>query len=442
MKRVFDYIDSLNINKDDYIIVACSGGPDSMFLLHILNDLGYRCICAHVNHKVRIESDFEYEFVKEYCNCHDIIFEGRELPNADNVNFENYAREFRYKMFKDLVDKYNAKYVFTAHHGDDLVETVLMRLVRGSSLKGYRGFDILSKKENYYLVRPLIFLTKDVICEYLDSNNIKYVIDSSNESDDYTRNRYRHYVLPFLKSEDKDVHLRFLKYNETLFDTYNYIERVVNDFLSRHCVNGKLDLKAFKELDPYIKVKVLEEIFRLIFIDDLYVLNKNHVDMVLDLINSSKVNSELVFINKLYIVKSYDVLEFILNKKESSYFKLELKDKIILENGIIQIIDETDDNSNYVIRLNSKDIKMPLYIRSRLDGDKMEVKNMNGSKKINDIFIDMKIDTTKRDTWPILVDSNDVILWLPGLKKSKFDVLNGSVYDIIVRYEKGENSYE
>ena len=216
MVSVVEYINSLNLSKDEYLIVACSGGPDSMLLLHLLHTLEYKVICAHVNHKTRVETDDEYLFVKNYCDINNIIFEGIELLDKCDDNFESYAREFRYKFFKSLTLKYNSNYVFTAHHGDDLVETIMMRIVRGSSLKGYRGFDKLSVRDGYNIVRPLVFVTKNDIISYLNEYNIDYVVDSSNKSLDYTRNRFRHNLLPFLKEEDEDVHKRFIKYLEEL----------------------------------------------------------------------------------------------------------------------------------------------------------------------------------------------------------------------------------
>lgn len=443
MDSVVEYINSLNLSKDEYLIVACSGGPDSMLLLHLLHTLEYKVICAHVNHKTRVETDDEYLFVKNYCDINNIIFEGIELLDKCDDNFESYAREFRYKFFKSLTLKYNSNYVFTAHHGDDLVETIMMRIVRGSSLKGYRGFDKLSVRDGYNIVRPLVFVTKNDIISYLNEYNIDYVVDSSNKSLDYTRNRFRHNLLPFLKEEDEEVHKRFIKYNETLKDTYDYITRVVNNFLSTSYINNELNIDDFNKLDDFIKVKVLEEIFRIIFVDNLYLININHVNKVLEIINSKKVNVSINLVDNLYIIKSYNKLLFSLdNNINSINYKYELKDRVELDDGVISIVDKSDSNSNYVIRLNSKDIKLPLYIRNRVDGDRIEVKNMNGSKKVKDIFIDEKITLSDRYRWPILVDSDDKILWIPGLKKSKFDIPFDNVYDIIIWYEKGEKKYE
>lgn len=442
MERVKEFIGSINITNSEYVIVACSGGPDSMLLLHLLNSIGLKVVCAHVNHKTRGETDEEYSFVKNFCDINNIIFEGIELTDVKHDNFEHYAREFRYNFFESLIIKYNSKYLFTAHHGDDLVETVMMRIVRGSSLKGYRGFDKLSKRANYTVVRPFVYLTKSDIFEYLEEDGIEYRIDSSNDSDDYTRNRFRHNLLPFLKDEDLDVHLRFLKFNETLKDAYDYIDRVVNNFMDNNYKNNKLNLVEFKKLDSYIQNKVLEEIFRKLFVDNLFVINNNHVLKVYELINSNKPNISINLVLNLSVIKSYDTLEFILDNEESSDFKIELVDSVEVFNGIIKIDDKSSSNSNYEIRLNSKDIKLPLYVRNKREGDRINIKNMTGSKKVSDIFINEKISLNDRNKWPILVDSDNNILWVPGLKKSNFDIPFGGVYDIIVKYEKGEKKYE
>ena len=145
MKEVLEFIKNLNISTDEPVIVACSGGPDSMFLLSVLNNLGLKVVCAHVNHNVRLESIDEYKFMEDYCNDHNIIFEGTELIDAPSKDFENYARMFRYKFFEKLIKKYNSKYLFTAHHGDDLIETILMRISRGSTLNGYAGFNFITE---------------------------------------------------------------------------------------------------------------------------------------------------------------------------------------------------------------------------------------------------------------------------------------------------------
>ena len=160
MKLVVDELHSL-LNDNDTIIVATSGGPDSMCLLSLVMSLNKKIniICAHVNHHVRKESDEEYEYVKSFCESNNIIFEGMDILEYSSDNFESEARKKRYTFFEELYTKYNAKYILTAHHGDDLIETILMRITRGSNLPGYIGIKELDGK---YL-RPLLNVTQIIL---------------------------------------------------------------------------------------------------------------------------------------------------------------------------------------------------------------------------------------------------------------------------------------
>src|SRR5690606_33087465 len=135
--------------------------------------------------------------------------------------------------FAEIVKKYNAKYLFTAHHGDDLIETILMRIVRGSTLKGYSGFSKIVDMGDYTIIRPLINVTKDEIYKYNMKSKLKYVEDSSNFKDVYTRNRFRKYILPALKKEDQNVHEKFYKFSTTLLEYNEYIDKIVEKKLKR-----------------------------------------------------------------------------------------------------------------------------------------------------------------------------------------------------------------
>lgn len=442
MNEAIELLKNLNISKDNYVVLACSGGPDSMFLLNMLVSEGYKVVVAHVNHKVRTESDDEYKFLKEYATNINAIFEGIELTSYTNGNFEKYAREFRYDFFEKLLKKYNTEYLFTAHHGDDLVETVMMRLVRGSSLKGYKGFTSITNKKDYKIIRPLLYLTKDFIEEYNKEKDIPYVIDNSNLKDEYTRNRFRHHLLPFLKEEDPYVHERFIHFSHVMDDVDNYIDRVVNRYLKELFKDNILDISSFKEIDSYIQNKIVFNILEILYPDNLYLVNNNHIVEILKVINSSKPNIDINIPGGFRVVKEYNKVIFTLNEKKEDEYDYIFDKELEVNDFIFKVVEKEDSNSNYVIRLSSKDISFPLHIRSRKDGDKMKVKNLNGSKKINDIFIDLKISKEKRNTWPLLVDSNNEILLIPGLKKSKFDTQNNNECDIIITCVKKERHYE
>ncbi len=442
MNEVVSFIKKLKIPKDEKVIVACSGGPDSMFLLNLLYNMGLFCVVAHINHKVRQESDEEYIFLKDYCENKKIIFEGINLDGYVGGNFENYARNFRYSFFKEIVKKYDAKYLFTAHHGDDLVETILMRLTRGSSLKGYAGFSRMSKRDGYMVVRPLIYLDKTTIENYNKNNDIPYRLDCTNDLDDYTRNRFRHNVLPFLKEEDNLVHLRFLKFSQELKMNVDYIDTLVSKKIEEMYIDNILNLETFLKEDEYIKRKIINKILEMLYPDNLYLVNSNHIEEILKIINSKQPNIAINLPNNMQVVKEYLQLYFDVEKVDVAPYKYELKDEVKVPNGIIKRVLNTEDKSNFTLRLNSKAIDLPIIVRNRRDGDKIQVKNMKGHKKVNDIFIDSKVEKRLRGSFPIVTDVNDKILWLPGLKKSNFDIPIDAEYDIILRYEKGEELNE
>ena len=197
-----DILDKYHFIDKDVLVIGLSGGPDSMALLNMLlnyrNKVDITIVAAHVNHNVRRESNKESKFVEEYCNKNNVIFESMKIDKYGDDNFENEARNIRYQFFEELINKYNAKYLLTAHHGDDLIETILMRIVRGSSLSGYAGFKEIAKRDNYTIIRPLINYNKDEILKYDKDNKIPYCVDKTNFMNIHTRNRYRKNILPLL----------------------------------------------------------------------------------------------------------------------------------------------------------------------------------------------------------------------------------------------------
>lgn len=424
--------------KDETVVVACSGGPDSMALLKITNDLkdelNLKIVCAHVNHKIRPESDDEAIMVEDYCKENGIFFEYMTIDNYNQTNFHQDARIKRYQFFDKTVNKCKAKHLLTAHHGDDLMETILMRIVRGANLKSYAGFSEKIQNKTYTILRPLIPYTKDQVLKYTKENNIPYSIDNSNAKDDYTRNRFRKYILPKLKEEDKNVHKKFYKFSKTLEMYDEYINKDVQKAYNEIIKDKTLDIEKFQKLENLIQIKIINKLLEQEYKNDLSQITDKHRQLIHKVLTSNKPNQEVSLPNHKKGIKTYNSFSITEEKPKSTY-QIELIDYLTLPNNkIVEIIDNTEDTSNNTIRLLKKDITLPLYIRTRLDGDKIEIKGLNGHKKLKDIFIDEKITKEERDNWPILVDSNENILWIPGLKKSKFDKQKDENYDIIIRY--------
>ncbi len=436
MKEVEKFLNNL-LNINDTIVVATSGGPDSMCLLSILNKLKdkykLKLICAHVNHGLRSESENEKKFVENYCVINNIIFEYMKIDSYINAKFsESEGRKKRYTFFNELMNKYQAKYLMTAHHGDDLIETVMMRIVRGSNLKGYLGISRI----NNNIIRPLLTVSKKEILDYLKENNVEYVIDKSNEDEKYTRNRYRKHLLPFLKSEDENVHLKFLKYSEELNSYNEYVNRVIKSKIDNIYKDNKINIKELLKEDEFIVKKIIEYVIIEIQRDNLFNISDSQFKEILKLIKDNS-NKQIDLANNYIARVSYNNL--IIEKKNNiNSYCYEFKDKLVINNKLIERIEKSDKKSNFILRINSEDIKLPLRVRTIKDGDKMQVKNLNGTKKVKDIFIDSKIDIKKRRDYPIVTDSNDNIIWIPGIKKSIFDKEINEKCDIILKYTEEE----
>lgn len=438
MRESINYI-SDNLKDNDVVVIGCSGGPDSMALLDLL--INYRkkhnifIVCAHVNHNVRKESVDEAVFVGDYCKKYNIMFESMTIEKYGDDNFENEARNIRYNFFDSLIEKYNANYLMTAHHGDDLVETILMRIVRGSTLAGYSGFSLKVVKDKYTLLRPLVYTTKADILEYNKAHKIPYMIDKTNFDDIHTRNRYRKNVLPFLKKEDKNVHLKFIKYSKTLLSYVKYIDSLVSDIFSDVVKDNKVDIVKFKENDDLIQDRIIYKLLEEFYQDDLFLITDVHVSLIKKIIYSKKANTFVYLPNNVKAIKSYNEFCVIRETELLDSYEIELNDVVCLPNGKnIKVVDEADKNTNYYCRLNISDVTFPLMVRTRKSGDKMCVKGLKGTKKVKDIFIDSKISVRERRLWPVVTDSKGEIIWVPGLKKSKFDIPKSKKCDIILKY--------
>ena len=427
------------IPKNSCLVVGVSGGPDSMCLLNLLleikEEMRYNIVVAHINHNLRDESDEEYEFVKKFSNDHNLLFEGIKLGDYDTNSIENEARTKRYNFYEEILKKYKSKYLLLAHHGDDLVETILMRLTRGSTIDGYSGFNKISLRDKYSIIRPLVFYTKDEILEYLEEKHIEYRIDKSNFDKKYTRNRYRLDILPALKKENKNIHKKYLTFSEELEESNNFIDKYVSSRYIDIVKDNIIDLNLLLKEDRYIVKRVINKYLFNNYKSNINLIESKHVQSILDLIDSNKPNTFITLPNNVMLEKSYDKL-YIKDTDKLDNYKIAIKDKVVTNEFIIEKLEETDLTSNFVCHLNSEDISLPLYVRNRKDGDYIEILNLNGKKKIKDLFIDEKLSKNLRDNYPLVVDSNDNILWVPGLKKSKYDSLKKGKYDIILRYTR------
>ncbi len=405
--------------KNETIVIALSGGADSMVLLDILNhlELNLHLIISHVNHKKRTESDIEYKNIKDLSEKLNLPFEGLIVKKNQKVNFHDDSRNQRYSFFKAVAQKYKATKIIVAHHLDDQIETTLMRITRGTSFSGYAGIPKIRKDRNISIVRPLMDVTKQEILNYSKKYNILYYEDFSNSEDIYTRNRYRHNIIPLLKEENPNFNEKIMQFNDYIESADIVLNRLKDEFIKDNCFYNNVNLKIFNKLDKIIKIKVIKHLVNITTNNTVEISYEQYTNII-KLCLSKTPNQ------KISLGKSYDFI------KEYDYIYIEKKEKIVAQNIEINDFGEyyISNNDSYIFSMNKieqynrnyfelcyNDKVFPLYLRNRSNGDKMVLKI--GTKKVKDILIDQKIPLSTRNKL-FIIANKDTVLWIPGIKKS------------------------
>ncbi len=408
------------INPNEPIVIALSGGVDSMVLFDIIKQINNKIIIAHVNHNKRKESINEYNYIKQMSIDENVIFEGYTLETEEATNFHQDARLKRYEFFRAVAQKHNSKKIIVAHHLDDQVETVLMRIVRGTSFQGYSGIKDIRLDRNVSIIRPLMDITKEEIISYSKENKIRYFEDSSNNEDTYTRNRFRHHIIPLLKQENPNLDNKIIQLAEYIDSADELLEEAKRNFLKGNSMYNNVHLDAFNSLNKVVKIKVLEHMVNIATKDTVEV-SYDQYKSIIKMCMTETPNQEYSIGKEFIFVKEYTVIYITkLEPLNDVNIKIsKLGEYFISDNKSYLFTDKklTHNVSNY-IELCYNELVFPLYLRYRQHGDKMSLKV--GTKKIKDIFIDQKVPKTKRDRIILLTDENKV-LWVPGVKKSHQD---------------------
>ncbi|MBS4206435.1 tRNA lysidine(34) synthetase TilS [Lederbergia citrea] len=431
------------IKAGDYIVAAVSGGPDSLAMLDFLNNrvekYGIRVAAAHVDHMLRGEESLQdLYFVKNYCESKDIEFRAisidiRKKMELDETGMQETARKYRYQFFEKVMLDLHADKLAVGQHGDDQLETILMRLVRGSHGKSRAGIQMKRPFAKGELIRPLLGVTKAEIEEYCATHKLNPRRDVSNEKPLYTRNRFRLEILPFLKSENEHVHEQFQRFSEDLTEDEQLLEQMAKKEYNAMCQElGKdeitLNIPSFYRVPLPLQRRVIQLILNYLYQQKAADLTALHIDLLQKLLKSENPSGKLDFPSGLKVIRSYDVCHFTFDKpgQVSSFcYKLYEGEEVSLPDGKIIRVEKgqglSKEKKENIIVLNPSEVQFPIIVRTRLPGDRMKLKGMNGSKKVKDIFIDMKIPLHDRLVWPIVTDNTGKLLWIPGLKKSSYD---------------------
>lgn len=420
----------LPINEIEYIscfkniFLACSGGMDSMVLSTILLKHGIRFSIAHCNFQLRgADSKSDHKFVREYCKMHTIPFydhvaNTRESMKLNKTSLEVEARNIRYDFFESLTEKHKIDLFLTAHHLDDNIETITMRLIKGSGLKGLSG--IPKQRGIYY--RPLINTRKTEIINYAETENIEYQIDSSNLDTNITRNFIRKEITPKFSDVNTNYHNAFQKY----FDIVNQSDSLLNDSFS----DLKKEFYASRtiNLEPYSSKPYLKLI--LYYILEVYSPNHAQITVLESLFGTDE--SKMIELETVTIgVKNHKM--FVIEENNS-------------ETNIINNIDELkkhfsistlNASSNHIFQTNhlyfdANKLEFPLLYREWKNGDKIQLMGLNGlSKKISKILKDEKLNQNQKRKTRILEDKNSNIIAIPFICISELVMITDNTEEVL-----------
>ena len=428
------------IQENSKLLVGVSGGPDSLVLLHFLKHnqsiWNYDIIVAHVDHMFRGEESYEdYLFVEQTCKQWGIMFEGTRIDvpaymKRTGESAELAARNLRFAFFEEMMKKHDCTTLVLGHHGDDQVETMLMRLTRGASGKARAGIPSKRAFVNGCIIRPFLVVTKSEIKDYASFYQLKPRLDPSNEENDYTRNRFRHEVLPFLKQENPLVHEHFQRLSEEIYEDENFFQEIVSSKMKNVWIEQRKDYATIKidlllVMSKPLQRRAIHLILNYLYLEKPSSLSAVHVHQLLALFLNPQPSAELHLPAGLIAEKSYNTCIFRFSKYESQNysFLLQIPGETFLPNGYkikAQYIEGSTSiiggNDSFILPIS--DMSLPLVVRTRQKGDRMRVKGLGGTKKLKEIFINEKIPIFKRNEWPVVVDLNGQVIWLPGLKKS------------------------
>ena len=398
----------------DGAIVGFSGGADSSALLHYLKD---RCKCllaVHVNHMIRgEEAERDQAHCERICAKYGVelkVFrvDVPKLSRERGVGLEEAARDARYSIFGDLLAK-NPQYkcIVTAHNANDNAETVVFNLVRGAGANGLCGIKPVFGK----VYRPLIHLSRNEIIGYCVDNNIEYVTDSTNSDTDYTRNRIRHMVLPQLFEINPGFLDSCARMGEVLRGDEEYIAAQADDVLAQ-AKGGSLSKKEAQGVPKAVMARVLKALSGVN-------LDYKAVCACQDLINSWQAGKMLSVGGGLTFKLEHDKMWFLKNGDVApSTFVSSLDQGVnIIEGTDLAVLINCDEAPNGYraggsVRLNSQEVCMPLYVRSKMDGD--TVKSCGHTKKLKRVLTDLHIPSHERKRLPVICDEKGV-LCVPGI---------------------------
>lgn len=419
MKKVKEFIEKEDLfSKQDKILVALSGGADSVALTRILITLGYHCEAAHCNFELRgEESDRDEDFVRNFCRslnikCHSIHFETRRYAAQQSISIEMAARELRYNWFSKICEESDCQVVAVAHHKDDSVETMLLNLIRGTGINGLLGI----RPKNGNVVRPLLCASRQEVVAYLHRMNQTYVTDSTNLEDEYTRNKIRLNLLPLMEEINPSVKDGLVKTASYLNDISKVYQQAIKESIDRIFITPEKEISIEKLMnEPAPQALLFEVLSPLGF-------NSTQVEEVYGSLNGQP--GKRFISSQWQVVKDRELL--LIEKVKTANDK----PQIIFEEVLFtkEFVIPKDKNTAC---FDANKFKGVISIRKWEKGDYFIPFGMKGKKLVSDFMTDSKFSLLKKEQQWVL-SCNDQIAWLIGERTDNRFRIDDSTQKVII----------
>lgn len=418
MERVLDYIKQNNMIKSGEIIgVACSGGRDSICLLHYLNlikaELDCEVVAVNVDHGIRATSALDTEFVMQFCKDNHIRAykfkaEALKVAKEEKLTLEQAARKVRYGIFETVMKKGLVDKIALAHHLNDQAETVLLNIVRGAGLNGARGMEPV--RDEVY-IRPLLTTPREEIMAYLDENGLDFVEDETNKDNSYSRNYIRNVVLPDLRKHFKSVDKNIVNFSSICAKDDDFINSQLN-------MGTLIDTKEFTKIpltyfyqDEAIINRILRKVLSRFAKQDI---ERKHIKMIREFAVEAHNGNIISLPFKIKVMKEYDYITIgIIKKKEvigENQFrsgKLKIEGYGIIRSTSSKVL--TDPKMHQHI-IDASKLPSNAIWRLRQEGDTFAPLGLGGTKKLKEYFIDKKIPQRMRDEIPVLAVGSKILI--------------------------------
>ena len=429
-RKVRAYIEKKQLmSPDAKVIVALSGGADSVALLHVLLRLDYKCEAVHCNFHLRGDESLRDEaFVRDMCHKMGVgltvaDFDTVAYAGEKKISIEMAARDLRYAFFEKTAAEHGADMIAVAHHKDDVAETMLLNLMRGTGIRGLHGI----RPKNGIVVRPLLCVERNEIIEYLEGANIGYVTDSTNLKSDYTRNKVRLQILPLMREINPSIVSTLAQTAERMAGAEKIYDKAIEKGKERVMINGNINL-ALLTAEPSPEALLHEILSPLGF-------NGMQSDDIMNNIDGDS--------GKEYSSASHSIVRdrgmLLVEKKEGDIPRVNMplptEGTIETPQGCIAIeqtaFDGKIDKRPSVAMLDRAKLRLPLQVRNVATGDRFRPFGMRGSKLVSDYLTDRKKSIIEKRNQLVVVDAQGEIVWLVGERVASTCAVTPATTDIL-----------